>query len=265
MTRVLSGVTLAAAFFALVWFADATALLLVALGVAALALDEYAGLVRRLGAVIPRLPALAATLAIVALVPFPVIPVEVALGLGVVVIAISTMASLNARSSGEGALAVLAGGFAMVYIGLPLGALVGTHVFGGRGAVVLLVATIAISDTAQYYTGRLLGRHALSPRLSPKKTVEGAFGGFVVVPVFLFFAGPYLVPVAEPLPVAALGLALVACGIAGDLFESMIKRAADMKDSGALIPGHGGVLDRIDALLFAVPPFYLYLRWVYAS
>jgi phosphatidate cytidylyltransferase len=90
-------------------------------------------------------------------------------------------------------------------------------------------------------------------------------GGFVAAPVFLFFVGPYLVPVAEPLAVAVLGLGLVACGIAGDLFESMIKRAADMKDSAALIPGHGGVLDRIDALLFATPPFYLYLRWVYAS
>jgi phosphatidate cytidylyltransferase len=60
-----------------------------------------------------------------------------------------------------------------------------------------------------------------------------------------------------------MGLALVAAGIAGDLFESMLKRAADMKDSSALIPGHGGVLDRIDALLFATPVFYMYLRWLY--
>ncbi len=153
----------------------------------------------------------------------------------------------------------------MFYIGLPLGALVGAYVFGGRGAVLLLVATIVISDTAQYYAGRFLGRHALAPRLSPKKTVEGALGGFVAAPVFLYFAGPYLIPVAQPLPIAALGLGLVACGIAGDLFESMIKRAAEMKDSSALIPGHGGVLDRIDALLFATPPFYLYLRWVYTA
>ena len=63
--------------------------------------------------------------------------------------------------------------------------------------------------------------------------------------------------------IALLGIVLVAAGIAGDLFESMLKRAADMKDSSALIPGHGGVLDRIDALLFATPVFYLYVRWVY--
>jgi phosphatidate cytidylyltransferase len=241
---------------------------------------------RRLGAEIPRMPTLAATLAAVAVVPFPVIPTEIVLGLGVVVMAVAVMAGLKAGLSSEtgqllvadsqpavterqqfkaSVTGVLAGGFAMLYIGLPLGAMVGVHVFGGRGGVLLLVATIAVSDTAQYYTGRLFGRHALSPRLSPKKTVEGALGGFVVAPAFLFFAGPYLVPVAQPLTVAALGLGLVACGIAGDLFESMIKRAGDVKDSASLIPGHGGVLDRIDALLFATPPFYLYLRWVYGN
>jgi phosphatidate cytidylyltransferase len=164
-----------------------------------------------------------------------------------------------------GVYGAVAGAFAVVYLGLPLGALVGVHIFGGRSAVMLLVATIAISDTAQYYTGRTLGRHPLAPRLSPKKTIEGAVGGFVAAPLFLYFAGPYLVPVATPLTIAPLGIALVGAGIAGDLFESMIKRAAEMKDSSALIPGHGGVLDRIDALLFATPVFYGYLRWLYSA
>jgi phosphatidate cytidylyltransferase len=166
---------------------------------------------------------------------------------------------------GQAVSGAAAGSFAMLYIGVPLGALVSIHVFGGRGAVVLLVATIVISDTAQYYSGRAFGRHPLASRLSPKKTIEGAVGGFVVAPLFLHFAGPYLIPVATPLMIAPLGLALVACGIAGDLFESMIKRAADLKDSSALIPGHGGVLDRIDALLFATPPFYLFVRWAYSA
>jgi len=129
--------------------------------------------------------------------------------------------------------------------------------------VLLLVFTIVVSDTAQYYSGRTFGRRPLALRLSPKKTIEGAVGGFVAAPLFLYFAGPYLVPVVTPLMIAPLGVLLVVCGIAGDLFESMIKRAADMKDSSALIPGHGGVLDRIDALLFATPPFYMFLRWVY--
>jgi phosphatidate cytidylyltransferase len=156
-----------------------------------------------------------------------------------------------------------AAALSIIYLGLSLGALVGVHAFGGRGAVVLLIGTIALSDTAQYYSGRLLGRRQLAPRLSPKKTIEGAVGGFVVAPIVLYFAGPYFVPVARPLTIASLGIVLVAAGISGDLFESMLKRAADMKDSSTLIPGHGGVLDRIDALLFAAPVFYMYVRWLY--
>jgi phosphatidate cytidylyltransferase len=140
---------------------------------------------------------------------------------------------------------------------------VAVHLIGGRTAVLLLVFTIVVSDSAQYYSGRLFGRHALAPRLSPKKTIEGAIGGFVLAPVFVYVAAPYGVPAASPVATAVLGVALVAAGIAGDLFESLLKRAAAMKDSSSLIPGHGGVLDRIDALLFATPVFYLYIRWVY--
>ena len=270
MARVISGVLLAAAFFAIVWFSSATVLLFVALGVCVLAFQEYVELMRQMGAAIPKLPALAATLAALAIVPFPYVAGEVVVGVGMVVIAIAVMAGIRKLPADRqpfkaGVYGAIAGGFGIVYLGLPLGALVGVHIFGGRSAVMLLVATIAISDTAQYYAGRTMGRHPLAPRLSPKKTIEGAVGGFIVAPLFLYFAGPYLVPVASPLAIAALGLALVAAGIAGDLFESMIKRAADMKDSSALIPGHGGVLDRIDALLFATPVFYAYLRWLYTA
>jgi phosphatidate cytidylyltransferase len=300
VARVTSGVLLAAAFFSVVWFGNATVLLFVALAVGVLAFHEYAELLRQLGASIPRIPTVFATMGAIAVVPFPYVAGEALVGTGLVIIATAAMvgagrmataaksrpspvavepgtdmAPPEGRHSGTGVLAIgqfrasvlgaVAGGFAVLYIGLPLGALVGIHIFGGRGAVLLLVATIAISDTAQYYSGRTFGRHKLAPRLSPKKTIEGAVGGFIVAPVFLYFAGPYLVPVVTPLTIAPLGLVLVACGIAGDLFESMIKRAADIKDSSALIPGHGGVLDRIDALLFATPPFYMYLRWVYTA
>lgn len=274
---------LAAAFFALVWFGTAFVLLFVALAVGVLALHEYSELMRQIGAAIPRVATVCATLAAIAIVPFPSVAPVAVLGVGVVLIAIGAMLQqarlkpgpapreqvsappgVGAASRGP-LLGALAGGFALLYIAVPLGALVSIHIFGGRGAVVLLVATIVLSDSAQYYSGRAFGRHPLAPRLSPKKTIEGAVGGFVVAPIFLYFAGPYLIPVATPLMIAPLGLALVACGIAGDLFESMIKRAADSKDSSALIPGHGGILDRIDALLFATPPFYLFVRWVYTA
>ena len=305
MVRLISGVLLAAAFFTLVWFSNAIVLLFVALAVGVLALHEYFELMRQLGAAIPRAAAVAATMAVIAIVPFPYVAPVGVMGVGVVLIAIGAMvqqarlkpgpavgerqsqlaspdsAAQGPAVSGPGSpdpagpgfsrastgslFGALTGGFALLYIGAPLGALVSIHIFGGRGAVVLLVATIVISDSAQYYSGRAFGRHPLAPRLSPKKTIEGAVGGFVVAPVFLYFAGPYLIPVATPLMIAPLGLVLVACGIAGDLFESMIKRAADMKDSSALIPGHGGILDRIDALLFATPPFYMFVRWVYTA
>jgi phosphatidate cytidylyltransferase len=285
LARVISGVILAAGFFAIIWFSSAMVLLFVALAVGVLALHEYAELMRALGAAIPRIPTVLATMAAIAIVPFPYVSPSAVVGVGVVVIAIAAMANMarlksdraGARAVGPGVtepagagfrpgvLGAITGGFAVVYIGLALGALVGIHIFGGRGAVVLLIATVAISDTAQYYSGRTFGRHRLAPRLSPKKTIEGAIGGFVIAPIVLYFAGPYFVPVVTPLMIAPLGVVLVAFGIAGDLFESMMKRAADIKDSSALIPGHGGVLDRIDALLFATPPFYMFLRWVYTA
>jgi phosphatidate cytidylyltransferase len=286
VVRLVSGVLLAAGFLALVWFGNATVLLGVAIVVGVLALHEYAELMRQLGAVLPRLATGVALVATIVAVSFSRLPLEAVIGLGVVLIAAAAMvtasrtalpragvtdmpatAAVPAAAAGfaPAVLGAAAGGFALAYLALPLGALVGVHISGGRGAVVLLVATVALSDSAQYYTGRAFGRHPLARRLSPKKTIEGALGGFVIAPVFLYFAGPYFVPAATPLTIAPLGLVLVACGIAGDLFESMIKRAADIKDSSALIPGHGGVLDRIDALLFATPPFYVFLRWVYSG
>jgi len=201
-------------------------------------------------------------------VPNRWVAVEAILAIGFTAIAIAGMARLKpgpspGRDAGPGfspaIMSTASGALAMLYLGLPLGALVAVHQLGGRGAVLLLVATVAVSDTAQYYAGRNFGRRPLAPLLSPKKTVEGALGGFVVAPAFLAIAAPYALQGARPLPFAVLGVAIVILGIAGDLFESMLKRAADVKDSSALIPGHGGVLDRIDALLFATPMYYLAL------
>jgi phosphatidate cytidylyltransferase len=276
MTRVLSGVVLGAAFFTIVWFGSTEVLLAVALLVCVLAFREYADLMAKLNAPPPRLLTLVASLAVLAAVPFPRVAVEIVVAIGLVGIAIKEMADLKVdvptevrNSPGNGGLrfgrairATASGAFAMIYLGLPLGALVAVHRYGGRGAVLLLVATVVVSDTAQYYAGRTFGRRPLAPQLSPKKTIEGAVGGFVAAPMFLFFAGSFLVPGARSILEIVVGIAIVIAGIAGDLFESMLKRAAGVKDSSALIPGHGGVLDRIDALLFATPVFYLYLRWL---
>jgi phosphatidate cytidylyltransferase len=152
--------------------------------------------------------------------------------------------------------------FAPFYIGLPLGLLTSVHAQNGRWATVLLMATVVVSDSAQYYTGRAFGRTPLAPAISPKKTIEGALGGVILAPVFMVLAGSRVLPGAPWLWLALTGLAIVVLGICGDLFESRLKRVAGVKDSSALIPGHGGILDRIDALLFATPAYYLFLRTV---
>jgi phosphatidate cytidylyltransferase len=260
MTRVLSGVALGAVALALIWFLNATALLGVALAVSALAFHEYERIVERIGARVPYLTALVTTLFACAMVPFQWVDIESVLAASLLLVALNVLASdrVGPPLLADSAAAMLA----PVYIGLPLGSLVGVHAIAGREAVLLLIATVAVSDTAQFYTGKTFGRTPLAPMRSPKKTREGAVGGFIVAPAFLALAGSYWLPSYPWWWHASLGLGIVVAGIIGDLFESMLKRAADLKDSGTLIPGHGGVLDRIDALLFAAPVFYFFLRTV---
>jgi phosphatidate cytidylyltransferase len=258
MTRILSGVALAAAALAAIWFLTPVALLGVALVVAALAFAEYARIVSAIGADIPWWTSLLLTLLACAMVPFPWIDPVVVIVLALITAAANVLMSdrVGTPTLADTAASLLA----PVYVGLPLGALVGVAAVAGREAVLVLIGTVAVSDSAQYYAGRLFGKHPLAPRRSPKKTIEGAVGGFVVAPVALIAAGHAWLPGLDPLRLGLLGVLLVAAGIIGDLFESMLKRAADLKDSGHLIPGHGGVLDRIDALLFAAPIFYFFIR-----
>ncbi len=130
----------------------------------------------------------------------------------------------------------------------------------------LLLAVLALmwlADSAAYFAGRAFGKHKLAPKTSPGKTWEGALGALLAVTVYALAIAPFMLPeasVLRPLPVVAqwsiwLGLAwlLAVLSVFGDLFESLIKRMADCKDSGALLPGHGGILDRIDSLLTTVP------------
>ena len=171
--------------------------------------------------------------------------------------------SLTVWRGGRDALGIAAASvFPMLYIGMPIGAMVALRTLRGREALFLLMLTVIVSDTAQYYTGRAFGRRLLAPAISPKKTIEGAIGGFVFGALVMAVVGTWW---AAGIPVALralLGVAVVALGIAGDLFESMLKRSAGVKDSSTLIPGHGGVLDRIDALLFAAPVYYVVLKYV---
>jgi len=258
MLRILSGLVLIVAVVAAIWFLPTPALLLVAEAVLVLAFIEYARLAEALGARIPRVVACAAAMLAAASLSLGY-PLEVPLLAALVAVGAVT---IGTHVPGPGVLAdVSASLFPILYLGLPLGALVAIHAAGGREAVLLLLTTIIVSDTAQYYAGRLFGRRRLSPLISPKKTVEGALGGFLVAPAAMAAAARWWLPQASTSLLLLVGLLLVGAGIAGDLFESLLKRSAGVKDSSALIPGHGGMLDRIDALLFAAPVFYLFLRY----
>jgi phosphatidate cytidylyltransferase len=151
---------------------------------------------------------------------------------------------------------------APIYVGLPLAAIVWVQFVFGPKATTGLLVTMAVSDSAQYYTGRGLGRRKLAPAISPAKTVEGAAGGLVAAAVLGALFGPLALPEVGRFAAALLAAGLAIFGMAGDLFESLLKRSVGAKDSSALIPGHGGVLDRIDSYLFAAPIFYLVLRYL---
>lgn len=115
------------------------------------------------------------------------------------------------------------------------------------------------SDTGGYFAGRFLGKHKLYEKVSPKKTWEGSVGGVIMAVIFVagfhVLVGPKQVPITELLLATVFGTALGQCG---DLAESMVKRSVGVKDSGSIMPGHGGLLDRVDALLFVGVFLYLY-------
>ena len=125
----------------------------------------------------------------------------------------------------------------------------------GRQLIYFLVATTWAADIAAYYVGRSLGRRPLAPKASPKKTVEGSLGGLVGAAVVAAAGSGWAWPMPV-VPALLLGALLAVVGMVGDLAESALKRGAGVKDSGGLIPGHGGVLDRLDSLAFAAPVLY---------
>lgn len=126
----------------------------------------------------------------------------------------------------------------------------------GMGWIFYLLFVVFAGDTSALYVGSFYGRHKLSPAVSPNKTIEGALGGLAASLVFGALAKALFLPGATWPQALAGSLLIGLAGQLGDLFESMLKRASRVKDSGALLPGHGGILDRIDALLFAAPVAY---------
>jgi phosphatidate cytidylyltransferase len=177
------------------------------------------------------------------------------------------LGALGART--EHATAVLGAAATLLgaaYLGGMGGAIAGLVVISpveqGAWRVVLLLATIMTADATAFFVGHGLGRHPLAPRLSPSKTVEGAFGALLGGSVGALAVRAIGLPGLPAAHALAVGVLVAASGIAGDLFESLLKRSAGAKDSGAMFPGHGGMLDRLDSLLFGAPVVYWYFLLV---
>ena len=173
--------------------------------------------------------------------------------------------------------------FAFTYIALPMGMLVQLRELPA-GAIYLLYLLLVVwaGDIFAYFVGKSIGRHLMSPRISPKKTWEGAAAslaasvgvGWLLIrhaeqisSALLHYGlitrpgGMYGLEIPDTGPILVLTIALNIAAQLGDLVESLIKRGAGVKDSGAILPGHGGMFDRIDALLFAAPVLWFYTAW----
>lgn len=173
--------------------------------------------------------------------------------------------------------------FAFTYIALPLGMLVQLRQqWAGAFYLLYLLLVVWAGDIFAYFVGKSIGRHLMSPRISPKKTWEGAAASVIASVATGWLLFRYALPISSALlragliqrrdglfgleqpsmgPVIVLTIVLNIAAQLGDLVESLIKRGAGVKDSGAILPGHGGMFDRIDALLFAAPVLWFYTAW----
>ena len=179
--------------------------------------------------------------------------------------------------------AAAAAAFAFVYVALPMGMLVQLRQqWAGAFYLLYLLLVVWAGDIFAYFVGKSMGRHLMAPRISPKKTWEGAAASLAASVGVGWLLFHYALPISSALlqvglisrrdglfgleqpsmgPVILLTIVLNVAAQLGDLVESLIKRGAGVKDSGAILPGHGGMLDRIDALLFAAPVLWFYTAW----
>jgi phosphatidate cytidylyltransferase len=152
----------------------------------------------------------------------------------------------------------------IIYVGLLLSFLVALRLDAGRGWVFLALFATFGSDTAAYFLGKALGRHRLAPSISPAKTWEGAIAGLfgaIIVSLLFTLSTPLQLPLSYGQAIL-LGVLVSVFGQIGDLLESLLKRKAGVKESGNLMPGHGGLLDRMDSVVFASIVVYLYYTYV---
>ena len=262
MNRVITALVLLPPLLVLILFAPAWSFLLLALVAGLLGVRELYDLSAQQGYRALRAIGYAATFFLVASF-YPGAPslasTVVALVLLVGVAAVAR-GNPTRQTLGDVATTILA----PLYAGLLLGTLVGIRVApsadSGRYWVLFLLAVIMVSDAGAYYVGKSLGRRKLAPSVSPNKTIEGLLGGMIAAVLAALAASRLFLPELPQVRAGALGLVLSLLGVAGDLFESLLKRSVGVKNTSELIPGHGGVLDRLDSLYFSAPALFAYLQ-----
>jgi phosphatidate cytidylyltransferase len=190
----------------------------------------------------------------------PHVTLELVLFVFVIGVAINALASSRPLDEVLPSISVSVAG--LLFIVLPFSAVVRLHAVDGLGRMLLLFTAVLVwvGDSAAYFVGRAIGRHKLAPHSSPGKTWEGAAANLLgALLVAVAFGYRSTVPPVHMLAMAAVGSV---AGQIGDLFESAWKRSSGVKDSGTILPGHGGILDRIDALILAAPAVWYYFEWV---
>lgn len=269
MKRVLSGLVMGAAAIALVGWSPRWLLFLALLALVGLALHEFFGLCEKTS--LRPYRGLAYVFSFWVLIEQWLFPQRFSLAALAAFVLLALILSL--RKPDELSKAVGSAGATVLgalYIGWGLSLLLAWQdpasaqalffhsPFQSRAGIFFVLATIWAADIGAFYVGRLVGRHKLAPRVSPGKTVEGLAGGLVASWIVATVFQKYWMRDYEWIGIVALATALNLAGVLGDLVESAMKRGAGVKDSSSLIPGHGGVLDRIDSLLFAIPVMYYY-------
>ena len=253
LTRVLTALVLIPLVLALVAWAPRWLFSAVLTLVAVAALREYLALAAQSGLGPLTWFSYAATAVLVFWAPLAESP-------ALLVLAALALAARPARSLEKALPGAASSVLGVLYVGLPLAMLSDLRrLFDGPRWVIYVLALTWVGDTAAYFGGRAFGRHKLAPRISPGKTWEGAVASLVAS---LALGMAYLAWMRPEMGLAwsgSISAAVNIAGQAGDLAESAVKRGAGAKDSGAILPGHGGLLDRIDALLFAVPALWYIL------
>ncbi len=270
MKRIVTGVVTAALAAAIVLYLEPVYFVAAATATMVLAAAEYGALVRRI--VGSRALAWALWLAIGAVaaacangnglidLPLPAGPTRAGVWFAVaaLVLALALAVGLGNRANVRDRLLTSSlFAFGVLWLGLFLVAAIDLHA-GSPALLFWILAVASLGDVGAYYGGRRLGRRPLAPVLSPKKTVGGAVSGLLAsvaagVAVFLVWRGPDSLGIDIP----AMALLCGAVAQVGDLVASLLKRAVEVKDTGGLLPGHGGLLDRLDSVLLAAPVFYV--------